>query len=149
MSWSLDRRAEQNHPELLDVRNREHLWVTGRTLHRILDGHLHDDEQVHELLMGAVGDMRAVLAVTDTRAILAAEPRGSAAAHCAELPLAEVTSVEWTRHGPTGCLVLRTGNACHVLKHVELRHGPEVAERVRQRWLAVRTAVETKEPALA
>lgn len=149
MSWSLDRRAEQDHPELLDVRNREHLWVTGRTLHRILDGHLPADEPVHELLMGAVGDARAVLAVTDGRAVLAAEPRGSAPAHVADLPLADVTSVEWTRHGPTGCLVLRTAHACHVLKHVELRHGPEVAERVRARWQAARTRVPAAQTASA
>ncbi|TNM68414.1 hypothetical protein FHN55_06225 [Streptomyces sp. NP160] len=149
MSWSLDRRAEQEHPELLDVRNREHLWVTGRTLHRVLDGHLPVGEQVHELLVGAVGDARAVLAVTDTRAVLAAEPRGSAPARCADLPLTAVTAVEWTRHGPTGCLVLRTAHACHVLRHVELRHGPEVAERVRERWLAVRPAVAAHEPVSA
>jgi hypothetical protein len=146
MSWSLDRRAEQDHPELLDVRNREHLWVTGRTLHRILDGHLPGGEPVHELLMGAVGGARAVLAVTGTRAVLAAEPQGSAPARCADLALADVTAVEWTRHGPTGCLVLRTAHACHVLKHVELRHGPEVAERVRARWLAARAGAAAPQP---
>ncbi|TXR55872.1 hypothetical protein [Quadrisphaera setariae] len=149
MSWSLDRRAEQEHPELLDVRNREHLWVTGRTLHRILDGHLPADEQVHELLMGAVGDARAVLAVTDHRAVIAAEPRGSGAAHCTDLPLDEVTEVEWTRHGPTGCVVLRTGGACHVLKHVELRHGPEVTERLAARVRAARTGAAAPQPASA
>ena len=55
--------------------------------------------------------------------------------------------MEWTRHGPTGCLVLRTTHACHVLKHVELRHGPEVAERLRERWLATRAGAVEPEPA--
>ncbi|MGQ7295483.1 hypothetical protein [Quadrisphaera sp. KR29] len=139
MSWTLDRRAAQEHPELMDVRDREHLWVTGRTLHRILDGHLPPGEPVHELLLGAVGDARAVLAVTATRAVIAAEPVGPAPARCADLALAEVTAVEWTRHGPTGSVVLRTARTCHVLRHVDLHHGAPVVERLRERWLAARS----------
>lgn len=124
---------QQVHPELVEVRDREHLWLTGRTLHRTLDEHVPADEEVRELLVGAVDGGRALLAVTDERVVVARDPRDGG--ECTTIPLQEVTAVEWTRHGPTGTVTVRTPHGGCALAHVDLHRGPAVV-------LALRDGVE-------
>ncbi len=124
-------RQHDEHPELVRIRDREGLWVTGHTLRAALAGHLPPGEQVHELLLGAVGPGRAVLALTDQRVVVAQEPRAGGV--CADVPLEQLTDVEWARHGPTGTLALRTRRGCTTLRHVDLRRGAAVATAVRAR----------------
>ena len=132
------RTRQQVHPELLDVRDREHLWLTGRTLHRTLDAHVPADEEVRELLVGAVDGGRGLLAVTDARVVVAQDPRDGG--ECTSIPLGEVTSVEWKRHGPTGSVAVRTAHGGCVLHHVDLHRGPAVVLDLQDRTSALRTA---------
>lgn len=124
------------HPELLRVRDREQLRLTGRTLHRTLDEHVPVEEEVRELLVGAADGRRALLAVTDVRVVVAQDPRDGG--ECTSIPLEEVVSVDWTRHGPTGSVAVRTARGSCVLHHVDTHRGPAVVLDLRDRVGALR-----------
>lgn len=130
------RTRRQVHPELARVRDREHLWLTGRALHRTLDHHVPAEEEVRELLVGAVDGGRALLAVTDARVVVAQDARDGGV--CTSIPLDEVTSVEWSRHGPRGSVAVRTAHGGCVLHHVDARRGPAVVLDLRDRAGALR-----------
>jgi len=48
--------------------------------------------------------------------------------------------VEWTRHGPTGSVAVRTAHGGCVLHHVDLHRGPAVVLDLQDRASALRTS---------